>query len=74
MEIPVYIRCRNCGRYMEEPAAVLHYYCSEECSVQFTRCGNCGSYFPKKESDTGEYCSNECMVRYGDEEITMQRE
>lgn len=73
MEVPVYIRCRNCGRYVEESAAVMKYYCSPECSTRFTRCRNCGKFFIAGESGSDTFCSEECMVQYGEHEIIMQR-
>lgn len=73
MEVPTYIRCRNCGSYVEEAEAVMKYYCSEECATLFTRCMNCGAYFVKSQSGSDTFCSEECMARYGEHEVIMQR-
>ncbi|GEM_PF-4011555 len=64
MDIPKYIRCRTCGRYITTDDAIPGGYCSEECSLKFDRCINCGRYFPRGEGYRGEYCSKECSTHY----------
>lgn len=70
-----YIRCRNCGIYFHAETGAGKYYCSLECTNQFTRCVNCGKFFPRASTgptsgeaegdQTGaDYCSDECRLRY----------
>ena len=73
MKVPVYVRCRNCGNFVEETKTINKYYCSKECSTGFVRCQNCGTYFAQDESGSDNFCSEECMIQYGEHEIIVQR-
>ena len=71
----VYIRCRNCGKYVEENQSINRIFCSPECTEAYLRCPNCGRFFLKSEdSGFGEYCSIECKTLYNDEGIIIPAE
>ena len=74
-ETASYIRCRNCGKHIEENQSINKIYCSEECAGSFTRCPNCGKFFPEinKERHSG-FCSTECEARYTDDGIMINSE
>jgi len=58
--LPSFIRCRNCGKYIQAENAVLEAYCSLKCTIRYTACINCGSYFQKTGQKSELFCSNEC--------------
>lgn len=70
-----YIRCRNCGKYVEKNQSVGTVYCSEKCAGTFTRCPNCGKFFPviNIELHNG-FCSAECEAVYGEDGILISSE
>ncbi len=67
-----YIRCRNCGKYMEENQSIAKLYCSEACAETYSRCPNCGGVFPSinRELYNG-FCSLECEALYDEEGIII---
>ena len=71
----VYIRCRTCGRYVEENQSINNIYCSETCAGTFTRCPNCGRFFPaiNKERHNG-FCSTECEAVYNEDGMIIPKE
>lgn len=58
-----YLRCRNCGRLIDEKEVFARWYCCRDCALQFTSCLNCGKYFEKGKG-SGNYCSPECAQTY----------
>ena len=67
-----YIRCRTCGKHIEENQSLSKIYCSKECAGIFTRCPNCGNFFDKeKEGDHSGFCSLECATLYGEDGIII---
>ena len=65
-----YMRCRNCGRYIEKNQSVGELYCSEQCAQLFTRCKNCGNFFQiKKNNRQSVFCSLECKAEYSEDGI-----
>ncbi len=70
-----YIRCRNCGRYIEKNQSISEIYCSETCAGTFTRCPNCGKFFPalNKERHNG-FCSLECETVYNEDGIIISED
>ena len=59
----VYLRCRNCGRYLLESEAVEG-YCCRGCAEVYRACTNCGAYFPEGRGHKEQYCCPECAVQY----------
>jgi endogenous inhibitor of DNA gyrase (YacG/DUF329 family) len=71
---PVYIKCRNCGIYIEENQSLNKLYCSEKCAHTFTRCPNCGNFFPDTEIDRHNgFCSIECETIYTEDGIIASK-
>jgi|GEM_PF-6886642 len=70
-----YIRCRTCGKHIEENQSLNKVYCSEECAGTYTRCPNCGNFFAKtgKEDHNG-FCSLECEAIYDEDGIIITNE
>jgi len=67
-----YIRCRTCGRYVEENQSIQRIYCSEECTHTFTRCPNCGNFFLNTEKNhDSSFCSIECEAVYNDDGVII---
>jgi hypothetical protein len=60
----VYLRCRNCGRYLLSSQTVEDGYCCDDCSRQFLSCINCGGYYQADMGYRGGYCGPECAVQY----------
>ena len=71
-ETAKYIRCRTCGKHIEENQSISKIYCSKECADSFTRCPNCGNFFDakKKELHNG-FCSLECETLYNEDGIIV---
>ena len=59
-----YVRCRNCGRFVETPEVHLQYFCSEECAVRYSECVVCGKHFRRPAEGEVVYCSSECAAVY----------
>jgi hypothetical protein len=59
----VYLRCRNCGRYLLE-SETIEGYCSRACAEVYRACTNCGAYFPEGRGHKEQYCRPDCAVQY----------
>ncbi|MBI9108254.1 MAG: hypothetical protein JEZ04_16010 [Spirochaetales bacterium] len=69
---PNYIRCRTCGKYVEENQSIKKIYCSNECTHTFTRCPNCGNFFLITEKNRdNKFCSVECEAVYGEDGVII---
>ncbi len=70
-----YIRCRNCGSYIEKNQSISGVFCSEKCAEVFTRCPNCGSFFSAINKDLHNgFCSIDCEAVYGEDGIIISKE
>lgn len=70
-----YIRCRTCGRYIDENQSINNIYCSEQCANIFTRCRNCGNFFLATDNNRRkDFCSIECEAVYSDDGLIISSE
>lgn len=60
----VYLRCRNCGKFLLNSELSAEGYCSSECAEEYRACANCGSYFQADMGYKGNYCCPDCAVKY----------
>ena len=63
-EVEEYIRCYNCGKWIDETNAVAEFYCSGECTEQYERCFTCGRFFSKAKGIKSGICSESCGREY----------
>lgn len=74
-ETAKYIRCRTCGKHIEENQSLSKVYCSEECAGIFIRCPNCGNFFNNKDQERfAGFCSLECEAVYDKDGIIISSE
>ncbi len=59
-----YVRCGNCGAYLQSEGLVGNRYCSEACAEQFRACENCGTYFRVGTGYGDRFCCGACSIHY----------
>ena len=58
-----YIKCLNCGKYINVSDAYKNKYCTLACSSNFSKCSNCGSFYLKIKGYSNKYCTIECAKK-----------
>ncbi|MBN1412775.1 MAG: hypothetical protein JW969_18145 [Spirochaetales bacterium] len=63
-ENPEFIKCINCGKYINRENSMNEKFCSEDCARHYSVCEVCGRYFIKTEGFDETTCTKACSVKY----------